>query len=242
MPPPIVALLAVVAGLISFTSPCALPLIPSYLSYVSGLPLSELEEGKQSNIVLRSSLTFVAGFTVVFAALGASSTLLGSLLLRNLPTILRVAGVFIIFLGLAQTGLLQVPFLNHERRFDLSRVRQGPKGAFPLGMAFAFGWTPCIGPVLAGILAMASGSRTVVEGALLLVLYSLGLGIPFVMVAMWFSKAKRSLSWLRRHGKAVERTGGILLVLIGVLFVSGQWKTLLVPLQSKFAQLGWPPI
>ena len=231
-----------VAGIISFTSPCALPLIPSYLSYISGLPLQELEEGKQSNIVVRSSLAFVAGFTIIFAALGASSTLLGSLLLHNLPVILRVAGIFIIVLGLAQAGLLRVPFLNQERRFDLSRVREGPRGAFPLGMAFAFGWTPCIGPVLAGILAVASGSRTVFEGAFLLVLYSLGLGIPFVVVAVWFSKAKRSLSWLRRHGRAVERTGGLLLVFIGVLFVTGQWKTLLVPLQSKFAQLGWPPI
>lgn len=239
---PLLPLLAVVAGILSFTSPCALPLIPSYLSYVSGLPLSELDEGRATPLVLRSSIAFVAGFTVVFTALGASATLVGSLLLRNLPVILDVAGVFIIMLGLASAGLLRVPFLARERRFDLSRVPKGPKGAFPLGMAFAFGWTPCIGPVLATVLAVASATNTVLAGAVLLALYSLGLGLPFLALAVGFSRARTSLTWLRRRGRAIEMAGGVLLVAVGIMFVTGEWKSLFIPLQARFARLGWPPL
>ncbi|MDA8392495.1 MAG: sulfite exporter TauE/SafE family protein [Actinomycetota bacterium] len=239
---PLLPLLAVVAGILSFSSPCALPLIPSYLSYVSGLPISELDHRQATPLVLRSSLAFVGGFTVVFTALGASATLVGSLLLRNLPVILDVAGVFIIVLGLASAGLLRVPFLARERRFDLSRVPKGPKGAFPLGMAFAFGWTPCIGPVLATVLAVASATNTVLDGAVLLALYSLGLGLPFLALAVGFSRARTSLSWLRRHGRAIEVAGGLLLVAVGVMFVTGEWKSLFIPLQARFARLGWPPL
>ncbi|MHB8296893.1 MAG: cytochrome c biogenesis CcdA family protein [Acidimicrobiales bacterium] len=239
---PLMPLLAVVAGILSFTSPCALPLIPSYLSYVSGLPLSEIDGGQATPLVLRSSLAFVGGFTVVFTALGASATLVGSLLLRNLPIILDVAGAFIIVLGLASAGWLRVPFLARERRFDLSRVPRGPKGAFPLGMAFAFGWTPCIGPVLATVLALASATNTVVAGAVLLALYSLGLGLPFLALAVGFSRARTSLSWLRRRGRSIEIMGGLLLVAVGIMFVTGEWRTLLIPLQDRFARLGWPPL
>lgn len=239
---PWLPLLAVVAGILSFTSPCALPLIPSYLSYVSGLPISELGERRGTPLVLRSSIAFVGGFTVVFTALGASSVLVGSLLLRNMPTILDVAGVFIILLGLASIGLLRVPFLARERRFDLSRVPQGPKGAFPLGMAFAFGWTPCIGPVLATLLAVASATSTVITGGVLLALYSLGLGLPFLALALGFSRARTSLTWLRRRGRAIEIAGGVLLIAVGIMFVTGEWKSLFIPLQTRFAQLGWPPL
>lgn len=239
---PLLPLLAVVAGMLSFTSPCALPLIPSYLSYVSGLPLSDLDQGRSTPLVLRSSLAFVAGFTAVFTALGASATLLGSLLLRHLAGILDVAGVFIIVLGLASAGLLRIPFLARERRLDLSRLPAGPKGAFPLGMAFAFGWTPCIGPVLATVLAVASATSTVAAGAVLLALYSLGLGLPFLALAVGFSRARTSLAWLRRRGRIIEMAGGLLLVAVGVMFVTGEWKSLFIPLQARFARYGWPPL
>ena len=239
---PYLPLLAIVAGVISFTSPCALPLIPSYLSYVSGLRISELDRGETTPLVLRTSLAFVAGFTVVFTALGASSTLIGSLLLRHLPVILQVAGGFIIVLGLASAGLLRIPLLAREGRFDLSRLPEGPKGAFPLGMAFAFGWTPCIGPVLATVLTMASASGTVPAGAALLALYSLGLGLPFMALAVGFSRTRTSLAWMRRHGRVIEVAGAVLLVAVGVMFVTGEWKSLFVPLQARFARLGWPPL
>lgn len=242
MTPALLPVLAVVAGLLSFTSPCALPLVPSYLSYVSGLPPSELDRRGTRSVALRSSLGFVGGFTLVFTALGASSTLVGSLLVRNLPFILRVAGMAIIVIGLASTGLVRIPALGRERRFDLARVPSGPRGAVPLGMAFAFGWVPCIGPVLATVLAVASTSGTVVWGAVLLALYSLGLGVPFVLLAIGFSHAKGSLAWLARHGRAIEVAGGLLLVGVGVLFVSGAWRTFFVPLQAQLAKLGWPPL
>lgn len=234
-------LFAVVAGLISFTSPCALPLVPSYLSYISGLPLNELSERRARRLVVLSTGAFVGGFTVVFTALGASSTFFGSFLIHHLPLILKISGVVIIVFGFAMTGLITIPFMARERRLDLNRIVGGPRGAFPLGMAFAFGWTPCIGPILASILAVASTSRTMLEGAFLLALYSLGLGIPFMLLSVGIGRARRSLSFLKRHGRKVEVAGGLLLIAVGVLFVSGVWKTLFIPLQVRFARLGWPP-
>ena len=233
---------AIVAGIISFTSPCALPLVPSYLSYVSGLPVSELSDGQARRLVVRSTATFVAGFTAVFTALGASSTLFGSLLIRHLPTIMRVSGVVIIIFGLSMTGLFRIPILSRERRLDLTKISRGPLGAFPLGMAFAFGWTPCIGPILASILAVASTSHTMAWGAILLALYSLGLGVPFLVLALGIGRARRSLNFLSRHGRAIEIGGGLLLVAVGVLFLAGLWKGLFIPLQDRFARLGWPPV
>lgn len=233
---------AFVAGIVSFSSPCSLPLIPGYLSYMSALPVEGLGEKAARAIVLKTSLLFVAGFTVVFTLLGASFALVGSVLLRNVDLITRIAGVGIILMGLAMLGLLRLPGYNRELRMNLSRVSKGQKGAFPLGMAFAIGWTPCIGPILATILAVAGASQTVGYGALLLAIYSLGLGIPFVLVAMGFQRVRGSLSWLRRNGKAIETVGGVMLVAVGVLFVSGAWRAIFVPLQSVFARLGWPPI
>jgi len=235
-------LLAIVAGLISFTSPCALPLVPSYLSYISGLPVAELSERGARRVVLMSTIAFVGGFTVIFTALGASSSFFGLLLIHDLPVIIKFSGALIILIGLSTMGLFRIPWLARERRFDFTRVVGGPRGAFPLGMAFAFGWTPCIGPILASILAVAGASQTVVEGAALLALYSMGLGIPFVLLAIGFSRVRNSVSFLKRHGRVIEFTGGFLLVVIGVLFISGAWKTLFIPLQVRFARLGWPPL
>ena len=237
-----IPIFAVVAGIISFMSPSVLPLIPSYLSYVSGIPIGDLSERKGRALILRSSMSFVVGFTLVFIALGASSTLFGSLLIRHLPLILRIAGVFIIVIGLAMTGIFRIPLLMGQYRIDLAKIPQGPQGAVLLGMAFAFGWTPCIGPILATILAVASTSRTVIWGAVLLGLYSLGLGIPFILLGLGLGRARRSFEWLRRNGRMIEMVGGLLLVGVGVLFVTGVWRGLFVPLQVRFARLGWPPL
>ena len=224
-------LVAVAAGILSFSSPCCLPLVPGYLSYMSALPVSELGEREARRVTLKASLLFVAGFSTVFTAFGVGATLLGNVFLRNQDGIVRVFGVFIVVLGLATIGVLKVPFLMRERRVDMARVPKGAAWAFPMGMAFAAGWAPCIGPVLATILATAAVSGTVAWGAILLVLYSLGLGIPFVLLALGFSRAQRSLEWLRRNGRAVEITGGLLLVAVGTLFVSGRWERLFRPLQ-----------
>ncbi|MDQ3990197.1 MAG: cytochrome c biogenesis protein CcdA [Actinomycetota bacterium] len=233
---------AVVAGLISFSSPCCLPLLPGYLSYVSALPVSELGDRQARMVTLRAALLFVAGFTVVFTALGVVAQLLGSVFLANGGPVVRWFGVPIIVLGLSTMGLLRLPFLMRERRIDLTRVPRGTAWAFPMGMAFAAGWAPCLGPVLATIYATAAVSGTAVWGALLLILYSAGLGVPFVALALGFNRAQRSMGWLRRNGRRIEVAGGAMLVLVGLLFVTGRWQGYFQPLQRWFAEHGWPPV
>ena len=233
---------AVVAGLISFSSPCCLPLLPGYLSYVSALPVSELGDRQARMVTLRAALLFVAGFTVVFTVLGVLAQLLGSVFLANGGPVVRWFGVPIIILGLSTMGVLRIPFLMRERRIDLARVPRGTAWAFPMGMAFAAGWAPCLGPVLATIYATAAVSGTAVWGAILLVLYSIGLGVPFVALALGFNRAQRSLGWLRRNGRRIEIAGGALLVVVGLLFVTGRWQGYFQPLQRWFAEHGWPPV
>lgn len=234
--------LAIGAGLLSFSSPCCLPLIPSYLSYVTAIPVTGLDRQTARRVTARAALGFVAGFTVIFTVLGVSFALIGAALLRRLPLIVEVSGVAIIAMGLASIGVLRIPVLARERRFDLARVPPGPGGAVLLGIAFAFGWTPCIGPVLATILATAAASQSVAWGGVLLVCYSVGLGVPFVALGLWFYRARRSLRWLQRHGRGVERISGTILVGVGVLFVTGEWRRLFVPLQHFFSRWGWPPV
>ncbi len=238
----ILPLLAVVAGLVSFSSPCCLPLVPGYLSYVSALPVTELADREARRVTVRAALLFVAGFSMVFTVLGVGATLVGSLFLRYQDIVVRFFGVVIIALGLVTAGAARLPFLMRERRLDLSRLPRGPAFAFPMGMAFAAGWAPCVGPVLATILATAAASGTVAWGAALLLLYSAGLGVPFVLLALGFARAQRSLAWLRRNGRRIEVAGGALLVAVGALFVTGRWQPLFRPLQRWFAQLGWPPV
>lgn len=234
-------LLALVAGAISFSSPCCLPLLPGYVSFISGLPMDALDHRQSRRVALRAALFFVAGFTVVFTLLGVSFALVGSVLLRNVPMITRGAGALIVVMGLSMIGVVRVPILYRERRL-MGRVRPGPRSAFLLGVTFAFGWAPCIGPVLATILTAAAASSTAIWGAVLLVLYSIGLGLPFVALALGLGRAKTSVTWLRRHGQAIERLGGVMLVGVGLLFISGTWRTFFIPLQRYFSQLGWPPI
>lgn len=235
-------LVAVLAGAISFSSPCCLPLVPGYLSYVSALPVSELGEREARRVTLRAALLFVGGFTTVFTVLGMGASALGNLVLRNQDDITRGFGVVIVVLGLSTAGLLRIPALQRERRLDLARVPRGPAWAFPMGMAFAAGWAPCIGPVLASILATAAVSGTAAWGGILLALYSIGLGIPFIALALGYRRLNGSLGWLRRHGRGIERVGGVLLVGVGVLFFTGRWQEMFRPLQRWFAELGWPPI
>jgi cytochrome c-type biogenesis protein len=233
---------AVVAGALSITSPCCLPLLPAYLSYISSLPVSDADERHARRVTLRASLLFVAGFTTIFTILGLGASALGSLFLRNLPVLVRWSGGMIIILGLANMGVLRVPVLQRERRLDLARVPRGPAWAYPMGMAFAAGWTPCIGPILATILGTAAATGTAAWGAFLLVCYSIGLGVPFILLGQGVGRAQRSFDWLRRHGRHVEIIGGALMVAIGVLFVTGHWQRLFIPLQRRFVRIGWPPI
>lgn len=242
MPPALLPLLALVAGVLSFTSPCCLPLVPSYVSYISALPTATLDDGASRAATLRAASLFVAGFSVVFTLLGVGAALAGAAVVRELPLVVRIAGIGIIVMGLSMLGVLRVPILNRERRLSLNRLPSGPRGAFAVGMAFAAGWTPCLGPVLATILTMAAATRTVGFGAALLFLYSVGLGVPFIVLGLFLNRARSSLAWLRRHGRAIEMTGGLLLVGVGVLFVSGAWRSFFLPLQHYLARFGWPPV
>lgn len=230
--------LAVTAGALSFTSPCCLPLLPGYLAYMTALPGGEAA-GRRVRV--RAAAGFVAGFSVVFTTLGVAVSLTGATVARHLPQVGRVAGVVLIVAGILMAGVLRPALLQRELRPGLHRARRGPRGAFFLGAAFAGGWSPCIGPVLASILAVSASAPTAVWGGALLLLYSLGLGIPFMLLAAGADGA-RWVPALRRHTIALERAGGALLAAVGVLLVSGTWERLLQPLQRSLAGVSWPPV
>lgn len=235
------ALLAFAAGVLSFTSPCALPLMPGYVSYISAGG-TDAPPQQRAGRSLGSALLFVGGFTVVFTALGAGASAASGVLLANRTLLAQVGGVLIIAFGLVVAGVVRVPMLMRERRFDLSRIRPGPGGAVPLGMAFAIGWVPCVGPVLASILTLAAAETSVAQGALLLTVYSAGLGLPFIGLAVAASRLGPVVRFLRRRARGVELVGGALLVAMGVLLVTNQWTRLFAPLLRRFAEWGWPPI
>ena len=220
-------LAAFAAGFLSFISPCVLPLIPGYISFVSGVSLDEMraESGAAAASrwqVFATSLAFVIGFSIVFIALGASATAIGKFLFARLPLLSKIAGVILIVFGLHTMGLFRVPFLDTEKRVHSQRKPAGAIGAILVGIAFAFGWTPCIGPILGGILAIAGSKNTISEGVLLLAVYSLGLGIPFLITSLAINQFFSAASRIRRYYHAIEVTSGVLLVAIGVLILTGQ--------------------
>jgi len=212
------------AGLISFLSPCVLPLVPAYLSFLAGVSLEEMRSAATSGIqrrVLGAALIFVLGFSSVFVLLGASATVVGQWLSAHSLWLGRVAGVMLIILGLHLTGILKVPFLLFEKRFQVKKQGINLIGAFFVGAAFAFGWSPCVGPLLAGILALAGTQETVSQGMFLLAVYSAGLGIPFILAA---AAVERFLHWSKRfqnYLRFVEIIAGALLVFVGGVILFG---------------------
>jgi cytochrome c-type biogenesis protein len=211
---------AFVAGVVSFLSPCVLPLVPGYISMLSGATIEELKRDTESALVgrvFRNSLAFVVGFSVVFVALGASATAVGKFLLAQKNLFNLIAGVVIVIFGLHLTGLLKIPFLYRDVRMATGAPRRGLVGAFVLGFAFAFGWTPCIGPILTAILALAATSGTVLQGMFLLGIYSAGLAIPFVLTGLGLSQFLKFYGGLRKHLQVVEVASGVLLIALGVL-------------------------
>ncbi len=215
---------ALLAGLISFLSPCVLPLVPSYLVYLSGLSLERFADAEPEPAVRRETvvgaLLFVLGFSTVFVALGASASAVGDLLRAYSYGLGKVAGVAIIVMGLHFLGLLRLGWLTRQKRFKVPKP-VGLWGAYVMGLAFAFGWTPCIGPILAAILAVAASEATVAKGAGLLAVYSLGLGIPFLLAAFAVEPFAAFLARFRAHLGKVERAMGVLLVLTGIAFLTG---------------------
>lgn len=205
-------------GVLSFLSPCVLPLVPGYISFISGLSFEELENEKKFLFkTFLSSVFFVLGFSVVFVSLGASATAVGKFLSDNMNVISKVAGVIIVLFGLHMTGIFKIKFLNYEAKLKTQGKPLGLIGAFIIGFAFAFGWTPCIGPVLATILVLASQQETVKQGILLLSVYSLGLGIPFILTSLSINLFFKWFSKIRKHLNVVEIVSGVILILLGIL-------------------------
>ena len=216
---------ALIAGLLSFLSPCVLPLVPPYLCFLGGTTFDQLtgEDETPSHVyqtVVLSSVAFVLGFTTVFVLLGASATVLGQLVAENLPLLAKIAGVLIIIAGLHFLGVIHIPILHREARYHADTRPAGLIGAYLIGLAFAFGWTPCIGPVLGSILAVAAGEDSVRQGVSLLFVYSLGLGIPFIMAAVAIKPFMRAMQRFRGHLAVMEKVLGGFLVLTGILFLT----------------------
>ena len=237
---PLLALAAVAAGVVSATSPCVLPVLPGYLAAVSATGDSG-ENRRHARTI--GALGFIAGFTTVFTLLGATASAIGGLLFEQLDTLLRVAGVVLIVFGLQTAGIVRLVALAGERRpVELHRVGQGPRRAAALGAAFALGWTPCIGPILATILTKAAADQSLTEGMVLLLLYSAGLGLPFLALAIWFEKSHRLRAWLLGRSAMLQRISGAVMVVVGVGYLTGVWATVFTGLQGWLARTGWPPI
>jgi cytochrome c-type biogenesis protein len=229
---------AFIAGLLSFVSPCVLPLIPGYLSFISGVTLDQMQAasvaGGQVGVavaapagtrrrVIVTSLLFVLGFSLVFVGLGASATAVGQFLAERLRIIGKIAGLIVIVFGLHTMGLLKISWLYSEKRMQLDRKPAGPLGAVLVGVAFAFGWTPCIGPILAGILTIAAAQDQVMEGVKLLAVYSLGLGVPFLLTALAINQFFTVFARIRKYYYWIELVSGALLVVIGVLIFTDRF-------------------
>ena len=220
---------AFAAGLIAFLSPCVLPLAPGYVSFVTGLTGAELADGRKSRMLLGSVL-FVLGFSVVFVSFGAFFGGVGSVLLQYQDVITRVLGVMVIIMGLAFMGL--IPGLQREWRIH-RLPNWGVAGAPLLGVLFGLGWTPCIGPTLAAVQTLAFTEASALRGALLSFVYCLGLGLPFVLLAVLFSRTARALAWVKGHYLLVMRIGGGMLVIVGVLLVTGAWTDFTIWLRTS---------
>jgi cytochrome c-type biogenesis protein len=225
----VTAYLAFTAGVLSFFSPCVLPLVPSYLIFISGASIdkySDLSEKKHRRTLILHALSFIAGFSVVFVSLGLSSSLIGSLFATNERWIVRIGGIILILFGLNMLNILRIPFLNQEKLLQLKGKPIGLMGSFVIGVTFSLGWTPCIGPVLASILLIASTSSSVAQGGYLLSLYSLGLAIPFFIAALLVGRLlylMQKYGWILKYSSYV--IGG-LLVLIGFLLATGYYTRL----------------
>jgi cytochrome c-type biogenesis protein len=218
--------LAFAAGLASFLSPCVLPVVPGYVSFVTGVTLDDFRSEHRASARRRAALhsaLFILGFSALFIALGASATALGTVVRRALPLIQQIGGAVIVLFGLYLLGVIRVPLLLQERRVQLSAKPAGLVGSVVAGVAFGAGWTPCIGPVLASILLYAGVSATVLHGAALLAAYAVGLGVPFFVAAVAFNWFLSRTRWLRRWLLPIERASGVIMVVAGALLFSGRF-------------------
>lgn len=217
---------ALIAGIVSFLSPCVLPIVPPYLAYMSGVSINEMNDqkaGRRKAIVAASF--FIMGLSTVFILLGLAASAFGAFFLQNQILFGQIAGVTIIIFGLHFIGVFRIAFLDQEARLDAGDKGGSSFGAYVLGLAFAFGWTPCIGPQLGAILALAASEGSVARGTLLLAIYAIGLGVPFMLAAIFISRAMGVMNRIKRHMKTIERVMGGLLIFVGLALVFNQFST-----------------
>jgi len=214
--------IAFVAGILSFLSPCVLPIVPPYLAYMSGVSIGDMAEGRgAARKATLAALFFVMGLSTVFLFLGFAASAFGALFLQNQSLFAAIAGVVVMFFGAHFLGIISIPFLNREARIDAGDQGGSALGAYILGLAFAFGWTPCIGPQLGVILSLAASEASVARGTFLLAIYAAGLGIPFILVAAFFPRMTGLMNFMKRHMERIERIMGLLLWTIGLLMLTG---------------------
>lgn len=217
--------IALTAGVVSFLSPCVLPIVPPYLAYMGGISMPDmLDNSKTRRPAVTASIFFVLGLSTVFIFLGFTASAFGQVFLRNQELFGKIAGGVIILFGLHFIGLIKVPFLSREARFDAGNRGGSAFGAYILGLAFAFGWTPCIGPILGAILSLAAQEDSVARGAALMAAYAAGLGLPFILSAVFIQRAMGVMNRFKKHMRKVEVSMGLLLVLVGVMLVTGAFS------------------
>ncbi len=216
---------ALIAGLVSFLSPCVLPIVPPYLAYMSGVSISQIQDERAARRKATiSALFFVLGLSTVFLFLGFTASAFGSFFLKNQELFAKISGVVVIIFGLHFLGIFRIPILDREARMETGDSGGTSLGAYVLGLAFAFGWTPCIGPQLGAILSLAASEQSVARGTFLLGIYAAGLGIPFLLAAMFLSRSMGLMNRMKRHMKLIERVMGLLLIVVGLALATGAFS------------------
>ena len=233
-------LVALLAGVLSFLSPCVLPIVPPYLAYMGGITLTDIQQEAHAarRKALMPALFFVMGLSTVFIFLGFTASLLGQFFLQNQILLARISGAVVIIFGLHFLGVIRIPLLDREARLDAGDKGGSALGAYVLGLAFAFGWTPCIGPQLGAILSIAATEASVERGTALLAVYAVGLGLPFLLAAAFIDRAQGLMARMKRHMKLIERIMGLLLVAVGVALMPGAFSAFAFWLLETFPALG----
>lgn len=215
------ALVALVAGMLSFLSPCVLPIVPPYLAFMSGVSVQELSQSQNRTRALLTAMMFVLGLSTVFLLLGFAASYLGQVFLNNQAMLNTIAGLVVMVFGLHFLRIIRIGIMDTEARFEGSQDGGSILGAYILGLAFAFGWTPCIGPQLGAILSLAAQEGSVARGTALLGIYAMGLGVPFLLVALFMARLAGTMNWIKRHFETIERIMGLMLWTIGLLMLTG---------------------
>ena len=231
-------IVAFIAGLISFLSPCVLPIVPPYIAYMSGVALTEIQNRKGRQKIILTALFFVLGLSTVFIFLGFSASAIGAIFFEYQTLLNTIAGLIIMLFGLHFLGIYRLQFLDREARFEVDNFQGTVFGSYVLGLAFAFGWTPCIGPQLGAILSLAASHGSIVKGTVLLAFYAMGLGIPFLIVAIFINRLEGFLKFFKQYFKIIERIMGLLLWTVGLLMLTGGFSSISFWLLETFPALG----